>query len=418
MSPAILRTFKKVFSVILITAFLLPNVTPVFAASTPAQISGSVTHGGIGLSGVKLTYDLSGTTSVNGTDDTYAMFGTVTDPDGNPVDQSSIIFYDDAAGAYHLIAQTDSNGRFDFTGFAKTIENTHLVAGEISYDNTPLTLDGSGIARLYGAVTDGDGYPVPNAHVYFDDGSTSTIADVNGNFHFDIVAVGANAGDHITFGTGWVTTPANGSYMMANLPAGSYIVIPQRSGYIFQQPITTHSDLAGPVADDYTAVSTDATLSGLTANPGSLHETFVSGTHAYTADVAHTVTSITVTPEVNEPNATVTVNGVSAATPVALSVGANPITIVTTAQDGISHVTYTLTVTRATASSDATLSGLTINPGMLNETFVPATHSYTANVDNTVTSITVTPTVTEPNATVTVNGVSAATPVSLVVGPN
>ena len=56
------------------------------------------------------------------------------------------------------------------------------------------------------------------------------------------------------------------------------------------------------------------------------------------------MTTLTLTPTVNEPNATVVVNS---GNPIALAVGANPILVEVTAQDGTTKITYTVTVTRA-----------------------------------------------------------------------
>jgi hypothetical protein len=98
--------------------------------------------------------------------------------------------------------------------------------------------------------------------------------------------------------------------------------------------------------------STDANLSGLTYSSGALSPAFASSTIAYTQSVANNVSSITVTPTVNQANATVTVNGAAVATGVAsgsinLNVGANTVTTVVTAQDGSTTKTYTTMVTRA-----------------------------------------------------------------------
>ncbi|MFX3632376.1 MAG: cadherin-like beta sandwich domain-containing protein [Candidatus Pristimantibacillus sp.] len=172
---------------------------------------------------------------------------------------------------------------------------------------------------------------------------------------------------------------------------------------------------------------TDATLSGLTASPGSLNETFAAGTLAYTANVANSVSSIDVTPTVNNSRATVKVNNAtatsgSASTVSSLSVGPNPITVSVTAEDGTTSNDYTITVMRA-PSSVATLGSLTVSPGALNETFASGTLSYTTNVANSVGSISVTPTVSDSIATLTVNGTSSVSgsvygPISLVVGAN
>lgn len=175
------------------------------------------------------------------------------------------------------------------------------------------------------------------------------------------------------------------------------------------------------------APSPDATLSNLVLSAGTLTPGFASVTTAYTALVSNAVTSITVTPTVNEPNATVKVNGLTVATGSAsaalpLVVGANTITTVVTAQDGTSTKTYTTTVTRA-QSPDATLSNLALSSGTLSPAFASATTAYAASVGNAVTSVTLTPTVNEPNATVKVNGVTVASGaasagIALVVGQN
>jgi len=175
--------------------------------------------------------------------------------------------------------------------------------------------------------------------------------------------------------------------------------------------------------------SNDATLSNLTISSGALSPAFTSATTGYADTVLNSVGSVTVTPTVNQANATVTVNGVavnsgSASGAIALAVGPNTITLVVTAQDGSTKVTYTVTVTRgAPLSSDATLSNLTVNQGTLTPAFASATTAYSDSVDNTVSSVMVTPTVNQANATVTVNGVSvtsgmASGAISLDVGDN
>ncbi|MEH0077093.1 cadherin-like beta sandwich domain-containing protein, partial [Pannonibacter sp. Pt2] len=92
-----------------------------------------------------------------------------------------------------------------------------------------------------------------------------------------------------------------------------------------------------------------------------------------------------------------------------LNVGDNTITVVGTAQDGVTTQTYTVTVNRAApASTVATLANLVLSQGTLTPAFASGTTIYTASVGNAVTSLTVTPTVTDANATVTVNGNTVA----------
>jgi surface protein len=174
---------------------------------------------------------------------------------------------------------------------------------------------------------------------------------------------------------------------------------------------------ATPTAAFFTPpASSDATLSALTLSSGSLSPSFASGTLAYTASVAHSVSSLIVTPTTNDANATATVNGASPATPVTLAVGGTTVTVQVTAQDG-STQSYTVAVTRA-ASSDATLSALALSQGSLSPSFASGTLAYTASVPNSVSSLIVTPTTNDANATATVNGASATTPVTLALGSN
>ena len=114
---------------------------------------------------------------------------------------------------------------------------------------------------------------------------------------------------------------------------------------------------ATPTAAFFTPpASSDATLSALTLSSGSLSPGFASGTLAYTASVANSVSSLIVTPTTNDANATATVNGASPATPVTLALGSNTVTVQVTAQDGVTTQSYTVAVTRA-ASLTVALTG-------------------------------------------------------------
>ncbi|PIF29864.1 gliding motility-associated-like protein [Flavobacterium sp. 9] len=76
-----------------------------------------------------------------------------------------------------------------------------------------------------------------------------------------------------------------------------------------------------------------------------------------------------------------------------------------------------------TLNNVATLSNLTISQGTLTPVFATGTTIYTATVANAVTSLTVTPATTDPNAVVKVDGVTVASgspsgAIALAVGPN
>ncbi|RYF56366.1 MAG: cadherin-like beta sandwich domain-containing protein, partial [Comamonadaceae bacterium] len=158
------------------------------------------------------------------------------------------------------------------------------------------------------------------------------------------------------------------------------------------------------------AASSNNFLSALSLSSGTLAPAFAAGTTSYTASVGNATTSLTVTPTVADATASVTVNGVATASgnasgAIALNVGSNTITTVVTAQDGSTTKTYTVTVTRA-ASSNNNLSALSLSSGTLSPAFDPATITYAASLATGVSSITVTPTVTDPTASITVNGVA------------
>ncbi len=102
------------------------------------------------------------------------------------------------------------------------------------------------------------------------------------------------------------------------------------------------------------ALSNNADLSDLTLSTGILTPAFGAATTSYTSNVSNATTSITVTPITSNAGATVTVNGIAvtsgnASAAIPLSVGANVITTVVTAEDLTTTKTYTTTVTRAAA---------------------------------------------------------------------
>jgi hypothetical protein len=171
-------------------------------------------------------------------------------------------------------------------------------------------------------------------------------------------------------------------------------------------------DAAGNISTvltiSFSTPSTVATLSTLILTTATLSTTFASATTSYTSSVANTVSSLTVTPTVTQANATIqvrvgagayaTVASGSASGALSLSVGSNTINVLVTAQDGVTTQTYTVTITRQ--SNDATLSALVISDVTLSSPFIATTTTYTASVKNSVSSVTVTPTRNQANATI------------------
>ncbi|GEM_PF-2020464 len=168
--------------------------------------------------------------------------------------------------------------------------------------------------------------------------------------------------------------------------------------------------------------SNNANLAGLALSSGKLKPGFAADTTSYTAEVSLSVASVTVTPAAAGVNARISVNGSavvsgSPSASIPLTAGSvTAITVIVTAEDGMTTKTYTVNVTRlATLSQDATLSNLTISQGTLSPSFQPTTLSYTAEVYST--SITLTPTAAGVGATIKVNGipVSSGQPAQAVI---
>ncbi|MDO1583358.1 cadherin-like beta sandwich domain-containing protein [Rhizobium oryzicola] len=160
---------------------------------------------------------------------------------------------------------------------------------------------------------------------------------------------------------------------------------------------------------DSSAASTDATLSTLSLSSGSLTPSFTSATTSYTASVANGVTSITVTPTVNDSGATVKVNGTtvtsgSASSNIALNVGAKTITVTVTAADGTTTKSYSIVVTRAdqvpvannataTVAANSSANAITLNiTGGTAASVAVATQASHGTATVSGTSITYTPT--------------------------
>jgi trimeric autotransporter adhesin len=163
-------------------------------------------------------------------------------------------------------------------------------------------------------------------------------------------------------------------------------------------------------------LSNNANLNNLAISAGSLMPSFASATLDYTDAVTSATSSVTVTPTTADANATVTVNGTAVASgaasaPITLNAPgtATQIQVAVTAQDGTTMQTYTITVNRAgNLSNNAALANLTISGGSFVPSFASATLNYTDAVSNATSSVTVTPTTSDPNATVTVNGTAVA----------
>jgi Cadherin-like beta sandwich domain len=147
-------------------------------------------------------------------------------------------------------------------------------------------------------------------------------------------------------------------------------------------------------------------LQSLTVSPGTLTPPFTANTTGYTVDVASTVASVTVTAQPQDAGATITINE-QTTTSLPVTLGAEgssmPITIVVTAPNG-NQKTYVVTVNRAALGGNNNLSSLTVSPGTLAPAFAASTLNYSVNVASGVSSVTVTATLQDTNASMMVDG--------------
>ncbi len=154
------------------------------------------------------------------------------------------------------------------------------------------------------------------------------------------------------------------------------------------------------------------TTSALSVSPGGLNETFASDTTAYTVSVAHDAAQVTATWTLGDAGATVetldssdgTLNDADGTTEgfqvdLGAAGSATVFKVKVTAADGDTSLTYTVTVNRASASTDSTLSALEVQDTSV-PSFAPDTHDYTVQVGSSATQVTVKATVNDPRASV------------------
>ena len=163
-------------------------------------------------------------------------------------------------------------------------------------------------------------------------------------------------------------------------------------------------------------------LTALSVSNISLSPAFSATVNSYTATVPFSTSSITLQASVVS-GASVTVNGAAfnGSGTFDLTVGSNAFSVVVTSS-GASE-TYTVTITREVASTDAELSELAVSSGSLSPIFTSQTLIYGVSVGNETASITVTPTSNDSNASIVVNGTaltsgSASGAIALTVGDN
>ena len=151
----------------------------------------------------------------------------------------------------------------------------------------------------------------------------------------------------------------------------------------------------------------ELSLSGITLN-----EDFAADRTAYTATATAASTTVTATPSHSAAVAVIGPADSDAADGHQVTLADNAVTTITvtvTAQDGATRKVYTVAVTRGSvsASTDATLSALTVRPTDIIG-FASDVTTYHVGVANSVEHLTITATANDPNATIDISGTPVA----------
>lgn len=148
-------------------------------------------------------------------------------------------------------------------------------------------------------------------------------------------------------------------------------------------------------------------LSYLAVDCAELSPSFNTNTFEYFATVENSVSCATITAIALENSQTITVNDYPVTSgegfTLPLTVGENTAEV-TVCNAGGGSKTYKITITRLPQSQTVGLGRLTVSPGALCPSFNTDTLNYYLNVENSVSSVTITPTVLSGSQTVTVNG--------------
>ncbi|MFB9330835.1 cadherin-like beta sandwich domain-containing protein [Paenibacillus aurantiacus] len=209
-----------------------------------------------------------------------------------------------------------------------------------------------------------------------------------------------------------IFTPSRSlTYVVTNQDKGKYI------GFEVTPNASVGTRTGAPAASNYVGPvplhSSNADLENITLSTGALSPVFSSSVTEYTVPVSYPTTSVTLTPTPEDANATITINGESAASKtINLDVGPNLVTIVVTAEDGSTR-TYLVTFDRAAPSANADLIHLAISEGTLSPVFERETSAYSASVGYTISNVNVTATADDTASTLTIDGRPATSGVPL-----
>ena len=179
---------------------------------------------------------------------------------------------------------------------------------------------------------------------------------------------------------------AEPNHKLAVVTAGAGIYPLSGKDRVFEIEVTSEDGTVEIYTVSVICLSNDARLKSLTLNKGAVPLLFYTNSLKYRVEVEDEVTDITIDCAANHPEATVSGDGYHP-----LSYGDNvfPVTVIAEDRQTDERTTLVYTVTVHRTSNDITLKSLTAAPAELVPPFNPDITQYTANVPDSVSSITV-----------------------------
>ena len=200
-------------------------------------------------------------------------------------------------------------------------------------------------------------------------------------------------------------TPADGANITINGGSSNQVSISQQSTPIIiqvtaQDGIHINSDTVKVWRLGTIALLNSLTLATSGGNPITLSPSFSTNNLLYTAAVANGVSSVILNAIPTDPNSIVKYGNNALPATIVLGVGTSDVDLTVMSEDKQTTTTYRITINRSGAS-DASLQNLTVSTGSLN--FNYSTTDYIVKANYNDSTISITPTTTDPNATVVLN---------------
>ena len=386
------------------------NVIRTLASLPPLPVCTTGAASNVGSDGATLTATVNGKGAATGYSFIYGTDPTLQSGTTTTSGQATSTLSTNVSGSFNLtglLPLTTYYYRAQATNIAGTTTGSIVSFTTLSNnaDLSSLTLSSGTLAPSFSSGTTSYSASVSNATSSIT--LTPTVADSNATVTVNDVTVASGS--------------ASGSIALSVGPNTITTVVTAQDGIATQTytvTVTRAASLPTVTTPTSTAVtSLTATLGGNVTSDG--------GVTVSARGVVYSVTATNSNPQLGGTGVT------SATTSGTTGVFTVPVSSLTpgTAYSFAAYATnsggtsYTSVGTFTTLSNNASLSNLTLSSGMLAPVFSSGTASYSASVSNATGSVTLTPTVADGNATVTVNGVtvtsgSASAAISLTLGSN